>query len=336
SVAPVWFIDAISNPQVDRKLSAVSSKSFNSTILSELLSGNKNGEKRHIYYVVAPGHRSTSGLTSARRTLLGGIKNYIFKLFGGRMIRMGFSIGPFDKLNAKAESIISGNYYYYGLRDHKSMALAKSLNFSDPQYFPDLAWCYKPYPEDPATARVDKNYVVLSFRSNEYGTAHNEDYLAPIVNKIKALLKTVSTQKIVLAYQVQYDREAAVYIQQQIGNEYETELVDHKLLLPEAEALYRNAKLVISNRLHVLMLAFQCDTLAIPLINLEDNKKIVGIYADNGMGNIILDSDQDIALLETSLNNIVAAEEKHIQLFKDAAKRNTDLMREKLDGIFNS
>ncbi|RVU00289.1 polysaccharide pyruvyl transferase family protein [Mucilaginibacter limnophilus] len=337
SNTPEWFINAISNTLVDKKLSEVSKSSLNSTFLKNLLSGNKGGIKTRFYYVIAPGHRSAKGFKSAQRSLFAGLKNLTFKLLGGRVMRMGFSIGPFDKLNGWADSLISGTYYYFGLRDNKAITLAQQLNFSKPQYFPDLAWCYTPYPENSDIARKDSGYVVLSFRSNEYGTSHNENYLVPIVNKIKDLLRSVEgVKKIVLAYQVQYDRDAAVYMQQQLNDNFETELVDHKLLLPEAEALYRNATFVLSNRLHVLMLAFQCNTVAIPLIKLEDNKKIVGIYTDNGLGDIILDAEQESLILHASLNSTLASKERFIEIFKYASERNTQLIRQKLDTIFNA
>ncbi|RYZ97887.1 MAG: polysaccharide pyruvyl transferase family protein, partial [Sphingobacteriaceae bacterium] len=331
---PVWFIDAISDPQVDKKLSATSGKSLRMSILMQLLSG-KNGKQ--IYYVIPPGHRSTKGYKSALRSLSGGIKNFILKSFGCRIIRMGFSIGPFDNLNGQIDAMMSGSYHYFGLRDQKSLALAQKLNFKNPQYFPDLAWCYAPYPATAATMRADKDYVVLSFRSNEYGTSHQEDYLVPIVSKIKALLESgAKGSKVILSYQVQYDRDACIYIQQQLAGEFETELIDHKMLLPEAEGLYRNAKFVLSNRLHVLLLAFQTNALSIPLIKPEDNKKIVGIYADNGLGSMILDSEQDIALLTSSLGEILDNSTKYQQLFRDASQSNTGIIGQKLDSIFNN
>jgi polysaccharide pyruvyl transferase WcaK-like protein len=335
SNTPTWFIDAICDNTVDERLSKISSKSLRWSILVSLISKTKSRAGK-LYYVIPPGHRSTKGLTSALRSLSGGFKNYILKLFGCRIIRMGFSIGPFDSINGKIDSITSGSYYYFGVRDTQSLALANRLKFKNPQYFPDLAWCYKPYKQVNTNTKNDQEYIVLSFRSNEYGTQHREDYLVPIVTKIKALLEgELKNCKIVLAYQVQYDRDAAIYIAEKLSDSYNTEVLDHKMLLPEAEQLYNNAKVVISNRLHVLLLAFQCGTLSIPLIKPEDNKKIVGIYTDNGLGDMILDSEKDIDELQTSLTHIIQNERSNLNAFQTASKNNTDIIRHKLVEIFH-
>jgi hypothetical protein len=64
------------------------------------------------------------------------------------------------------------------------------------------------------------------------------------------------------------------------------------LTLDEAVRLYAGAWCVVSNRLHVLLLALQSGSLPLALADANDNVKITSILDDNDLGDLVVSLNQ--------------------------------------------
>lgn len=332
---PDWFLEDIVEKGTDVLLSSISNKQLHGAIAEYIAKLNRsNVRDEKVILFIHPGHRSRKGIKSALKTLYSGFRDSKLKTIGCGLVRVGFSIGPYDKINGYMDAMASRHYDYFGLRDNKSIKLAKDLKFSDPQYFPDLAWAYLPTLD---VKKVDKeDYIILSLRSNQYGEHHSESYLKPVADKLLEMLTLAGNKsKILVTYQVKYDRAASIYLTNLLSQKFDAELIDYKLSLSQAEDLYSKAKCVISNRLHVLLLGFQCNTLSLPFIIPDDNKKIVGIYSDNKMEYLMLNSNSGSEGLSNQFRGLLKSSEQLVKEFYKTAEVNTDLINKKLDLIIN-
>jgi len=327
---PAWFMNQLSPGGQDVLLSSLSSRSLYKTILKRL----KNRSNKSVYLLMPGGNTSRKGKQAAINTLKSFLRLYSLKLAGCKIIRTGFSIGPFDEINGWMESLYSRAFYHYSFRDQSSLKLARKYKFKNPKYAPDLAWAYEP---ELATDVQNKEYFVISLRSNTYGEIHDSNYLKPIKTKLLEVLRSAipSDSRIILSYQVKYDRDACFEVCDLLIHEFPNiEVLDRKLLLKDAEDLYAGAKCVLSNRLHVLLLAMQTNTLAIPFINDVDNRKVTSIYNDNQLGGYMLYSDGEAFSERDKLKFILENEVEIMQKFKSLVRKNKDLIIKNLDQVF--
>lgn len=235
------------------------------------------------------------------------------------------------------ESIYSRAFYVYGVRDKQSMAKANRFRFSHVRYFPDLAWAYQPNIVE-VKAPEKKKRILISFRASQSGTVHNADYFAGIKNYLLALLKhpAFGNYRILVSYQVKYDREAARELADLFHEAFEVELIDTLLSLEEATQLYAGVDLIISNRLHVLLLGSICNTLSVPFINPLENKKIAGIYEDNGLYDMVLDYRDDVGKLNNKLADLMARRTDMLNSLEEQRKYNTHVIENVMNDIVNN
>ncbi|KQS30694.1 polysaccharide pyruvyl transferase family protein [Dyadobacter sp. Leaf189] len=322
---PEWFSKELKSNNSEM-LSKISDRTLVATLIGRLISNRLKGDQDKYYLAFVPGDISRTGRKMAMQTLKGIALLVILRCLGCKIVRFGISVGNFDTQNQFWSSVESRFYSFLGIRDTESLAKAREFGFHNTKYFPDLAWVsnHKPIKSD----LPSKNYIVLSFRSNAYGIKHDSQYFLKIANRLKAILSSSDFThcKIVLCYQVSYDREACLELCEKL-NEFEIEFIDKKLLLKESVELYSNAEFIVSNRLHVLLLGMLSDVLVFPLIIPKDNKKIVSILKDNKLDHTILNMDDSALLNLETMNEIVKrrdVELKRIQATIKLNKENTD------------
>jgi polysaccharide pyruvyl transferase WcaK-like protein len=327
---PEWYMRQLSPGGQDTLLSTLSSESLYKTIFKRL----RTQTNKDIYLLMPGGNTSRKGRQVALNTFRNFLRLYSLKLAGCKIIRTSFSIGPFDQINGWMESLNSRAFYHYSFRDQSSVELAKKYKFKDTKYAPDLAWAYEP---DRVADVVKKDYYVISLRANTYGSVHDSKYLKPIKAKLLEVLRSVipSDSEIILSYQVKYDRDACFEIYDYFVNDFPNiKVLDKKLLLKDATDLYAGAKCVLSNRLHVLLLAMQTNTLAIPFVNDIDNRKITSIYNDNGLGGFMLYSDGEASQQRDRFRSVLEREADIMEQFTLLVEKNKELIVENLNLIF--
>lgn len=314
---PDWFLEEI-GVLAPEKLSSCSTLKFYDYLQSQLREMKK---EYNIFLVIHPGHTSRKGYKAA----LFGDHGFLFTRFlrklkkeGCQILRFGFSIGPFDFYNTIAEFFYTSVFKKYAVRDAESFSLGKKYHFRNLIQMPDLAWSYK---NDSAVNDNLKPYVVLSFRSNKFGTVHSTTYLQPIIKQLKQILS--KEQNIKIVYQVKYDRDPALEIYEQLSKSFENvELIDEKLNLQKATDIYKSADYIISNRLHVLLLGMVQKVLAFPLIIPGDNAKIINIYKDNNLDNYLLSLQDDYSQNVLKIENVLKDKENHKNILKEIIGKN--------------
>ena len=329
---PRWFVDeCIENG--DLLMSDFPGKTINQIIIKF----KKDFKEQDIafYCFFPPGHTSRKGLVNACRRFYQILSLGRLKVQGCKVVRLGFSIGPFDFTNAIAESIVSSFYLTYGLREQESIRLAKRFFFRSIDYFPDLAWAF-PVPEK--RLDVPREYVVLSFRSNAYGTIHDPAYLLKTKEKLRASLQRTysKNQPFHLVYQVGSDREGMLDLYHYLSLYFDCVTFTDKLMtLPEAGEIYANASLIISNRLHVLLYGMLFDTLGVAFIKESDNKKIIGIYQLNKLHDLLFDVASDESGFANDFDYVVKNREKFVEKFHRIRKLNQQEIEKKIYKLFN-
>jgi polysaccharide pyruvyl transferase WcaK-like protein len=321
--APRWFIDAIARPG-DALFSSKEDGRFSLSLARQVLLERLRGDKVRNFVVLPPGHTSRHGARQARFALGRYARLLLLRVLGCRIVRVGFSIGPFDRLNAIVESVGSRAFTYYGLRDRESLALATRYRFHRPRYFPDLAWGAHGG-RRPGPAAPEDGPVVLSFRSNAFGQVHSSDYLLPIRQRLRALLAIpqLARRQIVIAYQVEADREPSRELCDDLrASGLRVEFQTERMGLRQAAALYRGAACVLSNRLHVLLLAAQCGSLPIALVMAQDNAKITSILSDNDLEALAVRLDEEESAAAHSLQGILANRSRFLERLDRAAMEN--------------
>ncbi|HWV71966.1 MAG TPA: polysaccharide pyruvyl transferase family protein [Pseudosphingobacterium sp.] len=319
----------------DQQLSAITSQSLYDFVENKLQTSSGD-----MYYLVfVPGDFAAMGFKSALARAWFFISRLRkLKRMGCRILRLGISLNDaFDVPNMIVESLFSRTYYMYGIRDRQSIAKAARFRFSNVRYFPDLAWVYHPKHVD-CERVVYGGYILISFRGNQRGATYDGDFFSVIKHHLFTVLSQSSfvNYKIVVSYQVQYDREASLELADLFSKQFEVEFIDRLLSLDEAVHLYTGADLIISNRLHVLLLGTICKTLSIPFINPLHNKKIAGIYKDNAIYDMVLDYRKNVTEVRDKLIDLVGRRDVLLNLMEDKHKNNGSMIENLVKDIVNS
>jgi hypothetical protein len=179
----------------------------------------------------------------------------------------------------------------------------------------------------------------VSFRSNAFGTVHDAAYLRPLGERLRQLLATpgLDGKAIVVAFQVESDREAAAELFEYLRSHgAPASLRDEQLSIGAAVALYSGACCVISNRLHVLLLAAQSGTLPVALARGNDNGKITSILADNGCADLVLNLVDSEAVSRARIAALLQARGEILQRLSRARRHNALRIEQGLERIFRT
>lgn len=257
----------------------------------------KGKYKSSIFYALPPGHLQRDGL----RPILGSIKTILhvlfLRLFAVRTIRLGVSIAGGGAVSRRIESILSKLMHCYGVRDKESLVYAKRNKFSNVILFPDFSWSYKTNNYRKVDF-LDRHGVVFSFRSNKFGKKYYQNYLDDHLSFIKS--KIISEiincgDNVISSYQVEFDKLSATKMKEYFAGALEIDLIDKKLELLDAESLYGMARMVFSNRLHVLILAGLSGAVPVGIVKKSDNKKIISLFGDVGLSESLIIIDDENA-----------------------------------------
>jgi polysaccharide pyruvyl transferase WcaK-like protein len=284
------------------------------------------------YLVVPPGHAYSREKWLKPKILGALVYFVLLRLVGGRICRFGVSIGPFSKARELAEAWNSKMMYFYSVRDSISEHYARQIGINKVRYFPDLAWLLassqlpggqqKKTPDithsrtlnstpdgssdrtadstvsstaDSPSVSVEGEYVIFSFRKRAQSGIKMQAYGDELYTTLDAIAATVCGQwgkTLMLAYQVDSDYEFCRDMQERYGDRYKVVLIEQKVDRRTMQDLYANASMVFSNRLHVLMFTLVYGSLPVAVVDVEKNKKVVGILLDAGLKQLVLNIEQ--------------------------------------------
>lgn len=211
------------------------------------------------HFFISPGPKGTSSVFDLKAISLIFIFS-IFKIIGVNQYIVGSEFVISNVFSRFYISVICRIMNVLYIRNKVDTELYKRKYGEKIRFIPDLALLY---PE-----KLDggiNNEMWLSFRSSKLGdVSYVYNLLIPIISFCK-----INKLKIVLFYQVISDEKFNNELFKRISQIYNDVSFEQNIITYENIDLYCNAKYVISNRLHVLLLGYLHG--AIPFYIEEDN-----------------------------------------------------------------
>lgn len=237
--------------------------------------------RRCVYLLTPGGNAGASSFRSVGSEIKSLLQIYGIAMTGIRLIHLGVSyerLGSIRTRFIRLRALVLAAHY---VRDARSFALLKGSGIRVSGIMPDLAFnlfaedrAPRLHAEDNGERRTRKR-VVLSFRCDQ-----REDQLDRVKNfLVRAFEELPPDTEYTVYSQVRYDDQTARDLflwMKKIG------LVTTYLRIVEdgisaATNTFRNSDIVLSNRLHVLLLGGAAGCVMIPCVE-DVNEKIVGVF----------------------------------------------------------
>ncbi len=248
----------------------------------------------------------------------------LLRIFSVRICRFGISVGPLSWMERIFEVVYSKLMYFYSVRESHSLGFVRSLGIKKAQYFCDLIFLDNEIKE--IQTITNRRLCVLSFRDNIYSftnkTRYDRQNILTILNKLIFGLCELNSFDFVASYQVKEDfllsRWIALNLKER-GINLKNEMLDWN----SAVGLYSASQVVISNRLHVLLLGMKNGALPFAVIDAKKHFKIASIFHDAGLDNLVFDVSTEINFVRLSqiweekdvflmrIKNLFENEQKH-------------------------
>ena len=160
-----------------------------------------------------------------------------------------------------------------------------------------------------------------------------------IINSLDEILESLYRfrffGKILVGYQVEYDRDFGYEIYQHLlSRKYQVDFMDERITINNAHNIYGEVKCIISNRLHVLIYGARYGAIPIPLIDIKKHLKIVGIFQDCQLDNLLLDLNQKGDELTRMLSIIVDSQDKYRKQIDSLEEAYSELSHKLISRIF--
>lgn len=283
---PQWYLQSLNLH--DKERITRNSSSFTVCLLKSLFKRNVK-----VYLIAGPpGHLFGNSIKKSFRNIISGLFFMILQLFGAKIIKIGFSMGPIGKTLAWTEWFRALFTDHYLVRDSITLKLAKSIGISKASFFPDLAWMYE---VEAFTPVENKSTIVISFRNSIVEGMSSDLYLQKLRETLFAMLKNADGDfKIVVSYQVERDFHFCKKLFEELSEEMSVSFNNVQITLENAASTYTSASCIITNRLHGALLAYKYGALPIVLTDASDHLKIRGIYLDAEVNNLILDVNESV------------------------------------------
>lgn len=246
--------------------------------------------RQQLYYVLNPGGFSggVSGIGYLRQAFL--IFMYmLLNLLCVRVVRLGASAGPYSTSRLRIEKLKTALMHKNTVRDTVSLDYLKQHGFPEAGLFPDWAYMLDKAGTDSGSPLFgSRGYSVVSFRA-EPG---KPGYDAAIERHLDALISEhpqLAQQQWACVSQVDFDVARNAQLAAHLAARGIDTVCQSDLREPEYFRIYRHAQYVFSNRLHVLLFALRQGAVAYAMVDPAINTKIVGIYRDMGLQELIID-----------------------------------------------
>lgn len=282
----------------------------NSFIVHMLCTALRNiFSSRQIYFVTGVGEHSV-------RTGKAVLKNFfaigfigLMRCCGVKAIRIGMSMRFSNNFLAKrSERMLSHLFNHYYVRDSISLNNCREAGVKKCQLAPDLSWGYAI--NAPATkTKEDKDVIIFSFRNYCESGVNREAYKKLLTERIVALITYLTEKgiyKIWLTHQCNEDYTYAKEIYDLLPARNRVELKQELVTLENGEDYYGKAILTLSNRLHVMLLAYKFGSPTVCLTDVERHRKITGIFRDNNLGDVLMDINEPPHSIQEKVEKLMA------------------------------
>ncbi|WP_273276721.1 polysaccharide pyruvyl transferase family protein [Maribacter polysiphoniae] len=181
------------------------------------------------------------------------------------------------------------------LRSKDNVKYLRSLNLNNAAYIPDLCFLLR----NKVNPNIEKDVIGISFRDlND----PKEDRLINSTTSTLVDFYTKRGKKVVFFYQVERDRDYTFNLYKDFADYPNVSFKEECLEFDEIN-IYENFRVVISNRLHVILLGFIHNTITFPILN--DNfktRKIPEILESIGYSQDSYDQLTESTLEDTEVN----------------------------------
>lgn len=293
--------------------------------------------QQQVYFLASPpGDQSTTSNVTGLKYILSGLFYLLLYLLGVRIIKIGFSLGPLSPLGNIGERFRALFVRYYYVRDSLSLQYAQRLGISQAKIFPDLCWTFQPQTAPlpaQATGLDSRPKVLLSFRSAVHQDSA-DGYQQDLLQLIQALVRQNADQyQFEIVYQVASDAAFSQQLHAAIQTDASIHFHDQQLGLANAN-YYQSAAAVLTNRLHVALLAAKYGCLPIIVTDINKHVKIKGIFIDAGLQSLLLDTQQEAQDITSQLSDILVQRQAHFEQLERAEQHYNTLSNQTINDIF--
>lgn len=241
-----------------------------------------------VYDFLPPGGRTWTVATQARasaRASLRAVKRQCLDVVGGRRIAIGASVIP------AANHAWCEECDWIGVRDHESLAALRAAGIRRVEYFPDLS--FLPPPSSSAT-EVERGGLCVSFRKAVPEARDAQAYELQLSEAFGALTHQLTAEargRSRAYYQVEEDEAFT----RRLSHAHDIHFHPARVSLESFEPFYRSADLVVSNRLHCLLMGAYCGAVPVALTS-RAHTKVTALFETVGWHSLILPIEEAEAL----------------------------------------
>ncbi|MGH9158672.1 MAG: polysaccharide pyruvyl transferase family protein [Vicinamibacteraceae bacterium] len=232
-----------------------------------------------VYNFLPPGGRTWRPPTQAGRAAgswLKSLKKTSVELLAGPKVVIGTSVIP------TANHSWCKDCAWIGVRDHQSLAALRAAGVASAEYFPDLSFL----PAPPRPADVQRQGIRVSFRETIPEAPDPRAYTSRLSEALGALAGQLipdERHRMSSYYQVEEDEE----FMRQMSRLHDVPFGAARVTLEAFEAFYRRADLVVSNRLHGLLMGAYCGAVPVALTSRE-HTKVNALFTTVGWKSLLL------------------------------------------------
>lgn len=288
-----------------------------------------------IYLVTGVGDHKVKG---AKKNLFSFVFLFLCWICGTKVLRIGMSISFCDAAARWSELLLSCVIPYYYVRDTLSLQACHIVGIKKAQLAPDLSWAYQ-IEKYKNVVCPDVNQIIFSFRDYSTSKSDKETYRAALIHAIGIVLEKICTNpsvKVLFTFQCNQDLHFMTELKSLFSPYYQQiEIVSELITLDNASDYYGQSQIVLSNRLHVLLLSYKFGALPIGLTDLKSHRKIQGIFQDNSLEDFLIDVYQGDTSIVDRFQAIKEQRSRYIEIIKTAELKNQSTLRKIFNDIFS-
>ncbi|HEY0334202.1 MAG TPA: polysaccharide pyruvyl transferase family protein [Stenotrophomonas sp.] len=280
SKAPSWFVDMLSLP--DDVLRVRGTGRLLLRMVKERIAGH-----RIFYFFIPGGMRGEYTASRFARKLATLLPYYSLKMMGARFCQMGLSfesLGVRHKFFLRMRNRLMHAFY---VRDTASSVLLAADGIDHSGLLPDLAFNLFESAARPVGAIAT---ACLSFRTDQHPSQ-----LVDCYEFVRHCVRALPEQtRYHLVVQVERDRVGMEALRARLREDHgiEAELRQETRDIEAMQVFYRSSDVVISNRLHVLLLGASVGARTVGYVD-DTNRKITGMFETMGRADLLV-APQDL------------------------------------------
>lgn len=333
---PLFYTDALALEAEER--SSAYAGNFHMQLVLRALTAVFQKDTRIYFLASPPGDQSTYSFLAGCKYFLSGGLYLLLYLLGVRIIKIGFSIGPLGRMAKAGERFRALFIRHYYVRDSISLRFVQTMGIKQAKLFPDLCWSYQPttYPQNMDIPSAESPKIMLSFRDGVHSEHSTETYQDSLVSLLSQFVHAHQEQyRFQVSFQVASDATFSEFLYTHIKSFAPVSFMTEQIDLADAFQ-YQSASLVLTNRLHVALLAAKFGCLPVIVTDIGRHVKIKGIFQDAGLHPLLLDTQQAPTDNLTRLAGILTNRQVYLAKIQQAEKTYAQLSTNIMNHIFSS